>query len=134
MTTVVVDASVLVDALLPGPNGDAARAALDGAGEIAAPEHLRIEVLSVLRRISLREEHPALDTARRTLVELEVTLVPLVEIADRIWELRQSLTPYDAAYLAVSEQREATLITADTALLNHPGRRCPMRNPREDSR
>lgn len=130
MTTVVVDASVLIDALLPGPRQQPALSALEGAEVLAGPQHLPIEVLSVLRKISLREDSPALLTARRTLVELELDLVPLSEIGDRVWELRHALSAYDAAYLAAAEHLGGTLLSADTALLEHPDRRCAVHNPR----
>lgn len=131
MSTVVVDASVLIDALLPGPRQQPALAALEGAEVLAGPEHLPIEVLSVLRRIALRDDtSPALLTARRTLAELDLDLVPLPQIHERVWDLRHTLTPYDAAYLATAEHLGGLLLSADTALLQHPDRRCAVANPR----
>ncbi|WP_322753370.1 hypothetical protein [Frankia sp. Cas3] len=45
----------------------------------------------------------------------------------RIWELRDSLTAYDAAYLAAAEHCDAPLVTRDKELLAHAGRaRCPI--------
>ncbi|MEV4649033.1 type II toxin-antitoxin system VapC family toxin [Saccharopolyspora sp. NPDC049357] len=134
MTTVVVDASVLIDALLPGPRQQPALSALEGAEVLAGPQHLPIEVLSVLRKISLREDSPALLTARRTLAELDLDLVPLSEIGERVWELRHALSAYDAAYLAAAEHLGGTLLSADTALLEHPDRRCAVHNPRSAAR
>ncbi|QGK70854.1 PIN domain-containing protein [Allosaccharopolyspora coralli] len=133
MSTVVVDASVLVDALLPGPRSAAARATLSGASVLAAPEHLGVEVLSVLRRLSLRNDSvpaAALDTARRTLVALDLDLVGLAELQDRIWSLRHVLTSYDAAYVAAAEHLEATLVTSDASLLGCPHLGCPVLDPR----
>ncbi len=47
---IVVDASAMVDALVDdGPVGDAARAELTGDPHWAAPSHLLIEVMSVIR-------------------------------------------------------------------------------------
>lgn len=34
----------------------------------------------------------------------------------RIWQMRHSLTAYDAAYLALAEALDATLVTRDRAL------------------
>lgn len=42
----------------------------------------------------------------------------------RIWELRHNLTAYDAAYVALAESLEATLITTDQGIKNAPGTRC----------
>lgn len=135
MTSAVVDASTLVNALLPGSQGEQPRAAMTALSEIAAPEHLGIEVLSVLRRLASRQpDHavPALTTARRTLAELHMTLVPLSVLHDRIWDLRDTLTVYDAAYLAAAEHLGVPLMTSDQALISCPSRQCPVTNPREN--
>ena len=46
---------------------------------------------------------------------------PLIEC---IWERRENLTAYDAAYVALAEGMGATLITCDARLANAPGIRC----------
>ncbi len=131
MSTLVLDASVLVAALLPGEHAQPARAVLTGAEELAAPEHLGVEVLNVLRRRARRDADsaPACEAARRALAELALTPVPLGVLHERIWQLRSTLSAYDAAYLAAAEHRDAELLTYDTALLTHPDRRCPVRAP-----
>jgi predicted nucleic acid-binding protein len=45
-------------------------------------------------------------------------------LLDRCWELRANLTIYDAAYVALAELLDTTLLTADGRLANAPGRRC----------
>lgn len=131
MSTLVIDASVLVAALLPGEHARPARAALTGADELAAPEHLGVEVLNVLRRLARRDADsaPAVEAARRALAELALTPVPLGVLHERIWQLRDTLTSYDAAYLAAAEHLGAELLTYDTALIEHPDRRCPATRP-----
>lgn len=42
----------------------------------------------------------------------------------RIWELRDNLTAYDAAYVALAEALDALLLTADGPLERAPGVRC----------
>jgi predicted nucleic acid-binding protein len=42
----------------------------------------------------------------------------------RVWELRDNLTPYEAAYVALAEALGATLLTADGRLATAPGLRC----------
>jgi predicted nucleic acid-binding protein len=42
----------------------------------------------------------------------------------RIWELRDNLTPHDAAYVALAEALDATLLTADARSSHAPGLRC----------
>jgi predicted nucleic acid-binding protein len=39
----------------------------------------------------------------------------------RIWELRQNVTAYDAAYLALAEVLVAPLVTCDSRLSSAPG-------------
>ena len=42
----------------------------------------------------------------------------------RCWELRDNVTPYDAAYVALAEALGVPLLTADARLANAPGIRC----------
>ena len=42
-------------------------------------------------------------------------------LALRIWELRQNLTAYDAAYIALAEALGAPLLTRDKRLASAPG-------------
>ncbi len=132
MTTAVIDASTLVDALLPGSNNDIVRHELNGISEFAGPEHLGIEVLSVLRRLhqATQQAAPSLVTARHTLAQLNIRRVALDQIHERVWELRESLTAYDAAYAAAAEHLHVPLMTSDHALIRHPGVRCTIINPR----
>ena len=101
----VVDASVVVVALADdGPDGDAVRRRLRGE-QLLAPEIMDLEVLSVLRRavsrgtMSERRAGLALDDLR----EVPIQRVPHRRLLARCWELRDNLTPYDAAYVAAAE-------------------------------
>ena len=121
----VVDASVLVVAIADdGPDGDHARTRLRGE-RLAAPEIVDLEVASVLRRLmrgekDARRAQPALtDLAELPLVR--ATHQPLLA---RCWELRDNLTIYDAAYVALAEALQATLITGDRRLTRARGPRC----------
>ncbi len=42
----------------------------------------------------------------------------------RMWELRENLTPYDAAYVALAELTGAVLVTGDERITAPPGARC----------
>ena len=46
---------------------------------------------------------------------------------DRIWELRNNLSVYDAWYVALAEWLATDLVTADERLANAPGPRCVVR-------
>lgn len=122
----VVDASVLATALGDdGRDGDAARARLRDE-ELAAPELIDLEVLSVLRR---QLSAGALDTRRARLAVNDLCDIPMLrashqQLLGRCWELRENLTPYDAAYVALAEALETSLLTADIHLANAPGVAC----------
>jgi predicted nucleic acid-binding protein len=122
----VVDASVVVAALADdGPNGDQARARLRGE-RLAAPELVDLEVASVLRR---QVRTGAVDQRRAALALNDLTALPLRRaphrvLVSRCWELRDNLTIYDAAYVALAEMLAADLLTGDTRLANAPRIRC----------
>lgn len=44
-----------------------------------------------------------------------------------MWELRDNLTPYDAAYVAAAELLRCPLVTADGKLARATGPRCDFR-------
>lgn len=126
---IVIDASALADALMDdGPVGAAARSVLSADPAWAAPTHLLVEVLSVLRK---KVRTGALAQARAAeiaaaLPELVIDDVETPEIIERIWELRENLTAYDAAYVAAAELLECALVTGDARLVQAPGVRCPV--------
>jgi len=123
---IVVDASVLVVALGDdGQDGDNARLRLRGEN-LAAPELIDLEVVSVLRRQVSRGE---LDDRRAAqalsdLVGLPLKRAPHRPLLDRCWELRGNLTAYDAAYVALAEALDSTLLTGDARLARSAGHRC----------
>lgn len=122
----VVDASVLAPALADdGPDGDAARARLRGQS-LVAPELIDLEMTSVIRR---RLQAGDLEDRRAVLALGDLMELPLRRASHRpllarCWELKQNLTVYDAAYVALAELLDAVLITADSRLANAPGPRC----------
>ena len=129
LIVIVVDASVLLTALLDdGPDGDRSRALLRGES-LAAPELIDLEVLSAVRGLHRAGK---LSTRRAALALQDLTDLPLERVAHaalvgRCWELRDNLTPYDAAYVAVAEAVDAPLLTADRGLAEAPGVRCEVR-------
>lgn len=126
MTRLVVDASVLIRALVgPGTAAARARTFLDGA-DLHAPELLDLEVASALRRLE-RSRALAPDLAAHALAlaaAAPVTRHGHRPLLARSWQLRHNLTPYDASYVALAELLDATLLTADTGLATAPGPRC----------
>lgn len=124
---IVVDASVLADALIDdGPVGERARQALSEDVHWAAPAHLAVEVISVIRgRLLGRKLKPQrADDAITALAEIEVDQIDVLPLAGRIWELRDNTAAYDAAYLAVAEDLDCALVTSDARLARVNGIRC----------
>jgi predicted nucleic acid-binding protein len=123
---IVVDASVVATALADdSSDGDRARARLHGE-QLAAPELLDLEVASVLRgqmragQIDARRAELALTD----LNALRVQRAPHRSLMRRCWQLRDNLTIYDAAYVALAEALDVDLLTADRRLAKAPGPRC----------
>jgi len=123
---IVLDASVVVELLLNLPLARQVGQRLrDPDVGLHAPHLLTIEVLQVLRRrvstgsTTADEALHALDA----LEDLDVTYHDHLLLARRAWELRDNLTAYDAAYVALAELLDATLLTADTRLAKAPGNR-----------
>ncbi|MGO1316470.1 MAG: type II toxin-antitoxin system VapC family toxin [Cellulomonadaceae bacterium] len=123
---IVVDASVVVVALVDGGHDGIIARGRMRAGRLCAPELLWLEVASVLRRqvtaghIEPSQAADALDD----LLRLPVLSAPHPPLVRRIWELRENITPYDAAYVALAESLGTTLVTADARLSRAPGPRC----------
>ncbi|TYB98771.1 type II toxin-antitoxin system VapC family toxin [Micromonospora sp. WP24] len=127
---IVVDASVLADALIDdGPVGDAARAELTGDPHWAAPSHLLLEVMSVIRgkvlggKLGLARAQEAIDT----LPSLVIDEVDIATLLDRMWQLRGNVTAYDAAYVAAAELLACPFVTGDGRLAKASGVRCEFR-------
>ncbi len=124
---VVVDAGVVVAALtigrrMPEPLGRLA------SEVVHVPHLLDVEVWSALRGLQRGGKITA-DLAGRALADhRQLALVRHVHhpLADRVWQLRENVSSYDAVYLALSEVLEAPLITTDVALATVPGLRCPV--------
>ncbi len=124
--TVVVNSSALAAALIDsGTDGEWARAQL-APQDLAAPEHLLVEVSNVLRRAVLAGQvgRDAAALAHRDLVQLPVELFPFAPLADRVWALHPTVSAYDAAFVAVAEALDAPLVTLDRRLARASGPRC----------
>jgi len=123
---IVVDASVLAPALGDdGADGQRARHRL-ASERLFAPEIVDLEVGSVWRRaVRARRLDPrrALQ-ALADLRALPLARAPHLPLMARVWELRDNLTPYDAAYVALAEAIPAPLVTADQRLAAAPGIGC----------
>jgi len=88
-----------------------------------APHLLDLEVAQVLRRYFLSRvlSPERAQQALEFFTDLPLTRYQHSAFLPRIWELRQNLTAYDAAYVALAEALRATLITRDAALASSFG-------------
>jgi predicted nucleic acid-binding protein len=115
---IVVDASIVAAALADdGADGDRARKRLIEE-RLAAPELLDLEVASVWRR-ALRAGRLSERRAGQALADLAsapLARAPHGPLMARVWQLRDDLTTYDAAYVALAEILDTVLLTADTRL------------------
>lgn len=129
--TLVVDASTVVAALVDsGPDGRWAERFLESE-VLVAPHLLPVETANVLRRAALVGDISA-DTASLAhgdLLDLRVQLFAYEPFGPRVWELRDSLSAYDAWYVALAESLHAPLATLDQRLAQSPGPTCPFLTP-----
>lgn len=120
----VVDSSAIVDALASiAPNAALADRLEDG--DLHAPHLVDVEVLHALRRLArsgdLTDERAS--TALDELGELRIHRYSHELLRGRMWELRNNMSAYDAAFVALSESLAAPLVTCDARLARAPGHR-----------
>lgn len=128
----VVDASVLVHALVTaGPLGEWAEAIV-AAGPVHAPELALVETANILRRLERSKEITTVEAnaAYEDLMQLRIELFSFEPFAERVWELRHNLTTYDAWYVAVAEALRLPMATCDERLANAKGPTCDFLRPR----
>lgn len=129
--TAVVDASALVAFLIDeGTDGRWARRALSD-GPMLGPELVLVESSNIIRRLERigNIAASAASAAHQDLVEHEVELHPFAPFADRVWELRNNLTAYDAWYVALAEASDCPLVTLDMRLSRSTGPICEFLTP-----
>ncbi len=124
--TKVVDASVVVAALVDlGPEGAWSEETV-AEGSLIAPELVLVEASNVLRRLERSREISEIEAAlaHNSLLRLELELFPFAPFAERVWELRKNLTSYDAWYVAMAESFDCPLATLDRKLSRASGPKC----------
>ncbi len=116
---IVVDASALLEALLRTQAAKAVEDRLFAPRQtLHAPHLLDVEVAQVIRRYAANGE---IDGERGRLALADLADLPLRRyphdlLLPRIWDLRNNLTAYDAAYVALAEALDAPLLTRDRRL------------------
>lgn len=120
---IVVDACAVVDALVGGPEADHLRARLDRE-DLNAPTLLDHEVVSGLRGLVLgaRLSRPRALDALNDFADLPMRRWESGhELRCRAFVLRDNLSAYDAAYVALAEALECPLVTQDSRLARAAG-------------
>ncbi len=123
---IVADASIVIEALLNTPSGQIIARRLFAEGEtLHAPHLLDLEVAQVLRRYALAGNLDPIrgGQALEDFADFSLTRYPHDLFLWRIWELRNGMTAYDAAYIALAEALDAPLLTRDAALARASGHR-----------
>jgi len=119
---IVLDASAAIEWLLQSPTG----VKIDQrfvSESLHAPHLLDVEVAQVLRRY-VREKMLTEQRGQEALEDfgdLPLNRYPHDFLIPRIWELRGTLTAYDAAYVALAELLGAPLLTCDRKIAFAPG-------------
>ena len=116
---IVLDASAAIDWLIQTPAGHLIGQRIRNRNEtIHAPYLLDLEVLQVLRRLALQGviSDQRADIAVHDLLNLRIVRYPHFILLQRVWQLRQNLTAYDAVYVALAERLRASLITRDAGI------------------
>lgn len=122
---IVLDASAVVDVLIgTGPGSERIRDKIEIPGQsLHVPHLMDLEVLHTLRRHTLHGtiSRGRSDEAFEDLTNIAFERYPHASLLERIWELKDDLTVYDASYVALAEALDAPLVTTDTRLARAPG-------------
>lgn len=118
-----------MDAFVGGSTAVAVRGLLARQPDLSAPAIVLAETASAIRgmtlagKVSVAKAHLAL----RRAAALDVAQYPFEPFVERVWELRDNVTVYDAWYVALAEALDVPLLTADRRLAQAPGVRCEVR-------
>lgn len=121
---IVLDASAALELVLVTPTGQRLACIVEQKRDtIHAPHLIDLEVLQAVRRFARSGQiHPTRAAeVLQDFADLRIHRYSHLALAGRVWELRDNVTAYDAAYLALAEALTAPLITCDTALATVPG-------------
>lgn len=120
---IVVDCAAVIDALTMVEGSERLREEL-ARGDLHAPSLLDFEVVSALRGLTLGGH---LSTARAQDVLADFDALPIERwssapaLRQRSFSLRENLSAYDAAYVALAEALQCPLLTPDVRLARSSG-------------
>jgi len=121
---IVLDASAVIEWLLQSAVGVKIDQRIFFPSEsLHAPHLLDVEIAQVLRRyvrdktITAQRGQEALED----LADMPLNRYPHDFLIPRVWDLRATLTAYDAVYVALAELLDAPLLTCDGKIASAPG-------------
>ncbi len=121
---IVLDASAVLELVLHTAAGREVASRI-GAPEVSlhAPELLDLEVAQALRHYLRTGEigEACAEAALEALVDLDLARYSHGPLLPRVWALRENLTAYDAAYVALAEALGGPLVTCDRRLAASAG-------------
>jgi predicted nucleic acid-binding protein len=122
----VVDASVLYEALTNGRFSQPARHLLATAMDLAAPQLIDAEIVGLLRRDALQGalDDTSAHLALMGLVDWPGERFAMHPFLERVWDLRANVRTWDAFYVALAEALDCPLATLDRRLAAATGPRC----------
>lgn len=121
---IVVDSSAVLEVLV-GDTPDTALVSRLAGSELHAPHLIDVEVLHALRVLMTRRVAAIdrIEAARQEFSMLAITRYPHTPLRERIWQLRDNLSAYDAAYVALAEALTMPLVTSDKPIARAAGPR-----------
>ena len=124
--TLVIDASVVVSALVDGGSTGTWAESLLITEPLSAPHLMPVEVASILRCAAAAGDISAdvASMAHADLLDLRVELFPYAPFAPRMWELQANVTSYDAWYIALAEFLGSKVATLGLRLARATGPLC----------
>ena len=131
MSRIVCDASAVVTVLLDSGDAGSWLARRLSGTELFAPALLPFECANIFRRHELAGliSTDQAAQAHADLRDLPVELFSYESLAQRVWDLRNNLTCYDAGYVALAELLDAPLVTLDRRLSTASGLGCVVEFP-----
>ena len=120
----VVDASAVVELLMASRTGSAVEDFVFSSDEpLAAPQLVDIEVLHAVRRLHRTRilPHDRCEQALEDFGDLPLNRYGHELLRPGIWRLRNNVTAYDAAYIALAELLGAPIVTCDAKLARSGG-------------
>ncbi|MPZ60178.1 MAG: PIN domain-containing protein [Propionibacteriales bacterium] len=116
MTDLVVDSSLVLRALGEAEADEVLR--LSAPRVLHAPHLIDFEFANALRGLALGGKLTAdrAESVRADFADLQIERYSGAVVSERVWQLRDTFTAYDAAYIALAELLDCPLLTGDAKL------------------